>query len=92
MKRIVTIRFFVPFAGKDRLELQVPISDDENLITIFSRLEDQLNREFDEKILENSHFRYVVAINGRIISEDEALHRKLWGNEVVTVFAPLFGG
>jgi len=88
----ITIRFFAPFREKDYWTLETLISPGENLISVFSQLEDNLYQELKEKILDPPHPRYAVALNGRIIPKDRLAHIQLKDMDQVTIMALLVGG
>jgi sulfur carrier protein ThiS len=91
-KTKVQIRFLAFFGGRDNWGVDLDITVGETLIEVFGRIESSIYEEVEEKLFRPQHPRYAIAINGKIVPQDQMKQTRLWGGEKITVMARLVGG
>ncbi len=88
----VQIRFLAFFGGRDNWEVNLDITRGETLMGVFGRIEQSIYEEMEEKLFRPQHPRYAIAINGKIVPQDQMKETRLDGGEKITVMARLVGG
>ncbi len=88
----VQIRFLAFFGGRDNWEVNLDITRGETLMAVFGRIEHSIYEEMEEKLFRPQYPRYAIAINGKIVSQDQMKETRLYGGEKITVMARLVGG
>ena len=91
-KTQVQIRFLAFFGGRDNWGVDLDITTGETLIKVFGRIEQSIYEEIEEKLFRPQHPRYAIAINGKIVPQDQMKEIRLWGGEKITLMARLVGG
>jgi sulfur carrier protein ThiS len=91
-KTKVQIRFLAFFGGRDNWGVDLDITSGETLIEVFGRIEPNIYEEIEEKLFRPQHPRYAIAINGKIVPQDQMKQTRLCGGEKITVIARLVGG
>ncbi len=88
----VQIRFLAFFGGRDNWEVNLDITRGETLMGVFGRIDQSIYEEMEEKLFRPQHPRYAIAINGKIVPQDQMKETRLDGGEKITVMARLVGG
>jgi sulfur carrier protein ThiS len=88
----VQIRFLAFFGGRDNWEVHLDITRGETLMGVFARIEKSIYEEIDEKLFRPQYPRYAIAINGKIVPQDQMKETRLYGGEKIAVMARLVGG
>jgi len=91
-KTQVQIRFLAFFGSRDNWGVDLDITTGETLIKVFGRIEQSIYEEIEEKLFRPQHPRYAIAINGKIVPQDQMKEIRLWGGEKITLMARLVGG
>jgi sulfur carrier protein ThiS len=91
-KTQVQIRFLAFFGSRDNWGVDLDITTGETLIKVFGRIEPSIYEEIEEKLFRPQHPRYAIAINGKIVPQDQMKEIRLWGGEKITLMARLVGG
>jgi sulfur carrier protein ThiS len=88
----VQIRFLAFFGGRDNWEVHLDIIRGEALMEVFGRMEQSIREEMEEKLFRPQYPRYAIAINGKIVPQDQMKETRLYGGEKIAVMARLVGG
>jgi hypothetical protein len=80
-KTKVQIRFLAFFGGRDNWGVEPDITAGETLIEVFGRIEPSIYEEIEEKLFRPQHPRYAIAINGKIVPQDQMKQTRLWGEK-----------
>jgi sulfur carrier protein ThiS len=91
-KTKVQIRFLAFFGGRDNWGFDLDITTGETLIEVFGRIEQSIYEEIEEKLFRPQHPRFAIAINGKIVPQDQMKQTRLGGGEKITIMARLVGG
>jgi sulfur carrier protein ThiS len=88
----VQIRFLAFFGGRDNWGLALDITPGATLFEALGKIEKSVYEEIEEKLIRPQHPRYAIAINGKIIPQDQIKETRLEGGEKITLMARLVGG
>ncbi len=88
----IKIRFLASFCEKENWEIEVPINSGDKLGAVFEKLPRDVYKEIWGKILQPTHPRFAVAVNGIMIKKEDIWTTTLTGGEKITLFARLVGG
>jgi sulfur carrier protein ThiS len=91
-KTRVQIRFLAFFGGRDNWGVDLDITPEVTLFEALGKIEKSIYEEIEEKLFRPQHPRYAIAINGKIVSQDQIKESRLRGGEKITIMARLVGG
>jgi len=91
-KTKVQIRFLAFFGGRDNWGVDLNIAPEATLFEALGKIEKSIYEEIEEKLLRPQHPRYAIAINGKIVPQDQIREARLRGGEKITIMARLVGG